>query len=291
MSSNLQLRDVSEAVLASMTEEDFANWQREQGTHVIYHRDRYWKETRFGFYEPIHWLARLSVKQITPPALLYWGFRASLSEDDAAAANGSMPIHLLSNLEGYDLQTFSKNRRKHIRKGLARVKIVELIGSELLQEQGYEVLISAVTRTGYGKIPSRKDYLAGLAKYITPGHRLILAGIIGDKLGGYLTGYAINRTAYMEHRVIATAALSTDISSGLLFEFVQVCRRNGKIREIVSGQHPIEDSGLCAFKEGMGFPVKHIPTKVCLNPIIGRFIRWRYPNKYYRLTGLNTDVS
>jgi hypothetical protein len=35
----------------------------------------------------------------------------------------------------------------------------------------------------------------------------------------------------------------------------------------------------------MGFPVIHIPTKVCMNPIIGESIRWCRPHAYYRLTG------
>ncbi len=282
--SDLQTRDVSEAVLTSMTEEEFANWRREQGAHVACHRGRYWEEIRPGFYQPIHWMARLSAEQATRPAPLSWGFRATLCEDEAAA-NGSMPVHLLSDVEDYDLQSLPSTRRRHIRKCHKRVKIVELTSPALLQEQGYEVLLSAVTRTGYGKLPSRKDYLAGLADYITPGRRLVLAGLIGDKLGGYFTGYAVSGTAYMEDTIIATEALSTDMSSGLQFEFVQVCRRSGEIREIVSGQHSPEDSGLCAFKEEMGFPVKHVPTKVRMNPIMGKFIRWCRPHVYYRLTG------
>jgi hypothetical protein len=283
--SDFQIRDVSEAVLVSMTEEEMANWRRQEGAHVVCHRDRYWEEVRPGFYQPIHWLARLSAHEATRPELLCWGFRAALCECDEVSANGSMPIHLLSNLESYALEKFSKNRRKHLRKGLSRVRIVELLSPALLQEQGYEVLISSVKRTGYGKLPLREEYIAGLKDYMTPGRKLVLAGLIDGKLGGYLTGYAVNGTAYMEDRIIATEALSSDISSGLLFEFVQLCRRSGEIRELVSGQHSREDLGLCTFKQRMGFPVIHIPAKVSVNPIIGNFLRWRYPHKYYRLTG------
>ncbi|WP_445174127.1 hypothetical protein [Microcoleus sp.] len=283
--SEEQTRDVSEAVLPVMTEAELANWQRSQGTKVICHRDRHWKQTYLGFYQPIHLLARLSSEQATCPAFLHWGFQATLCEADAANANASMPVHLLTNLKDYDVPILPSKRRTQLRKCQRLVEIVELTGSRLLQEQGYEVMVSTVTRTGYGNIPSKQKYMAGLVDYVTPGRRLILAGLINDKLGGYLTGYVVNDTAYMEDLIIATEVLSTNIVTGLVFEFVQICRRSGLIREVYYGLHSREDSALCVFKEGMGFPVKHIPTQIEMNQMIGKFIRWRYPDKYYRLTG------
>lgn len=280
-----QMRDISEAILPSMTEAELANWYRQRGTHVISHQGRYWKETVLGFYEPLHWIARLSAEQATSPTRLCWGFRAVLCEADAAFANGSMPVHLLSNIESYGLQNLSSNRRDHLRKCLKRVKIVELTDSALLQEQGYEVVLSCLTRTAYTKPPSKADYLAGLTDYFAPGRRLILAGMIGDKLGGYLTGYAVSETAYMEDAMLATEALSTNLGTGLRFEFVKLCQRCGNIREIVSGLHCREDRALCIFKQGMGFSVQHLPTRVQINPLIENALRWRYPHKYYRLTG------
>lgn len=62
------ISDVSEAVLTSMTEAEFANWQRQEGIRVIQHRGRYWKETVFGFWEPLHWIARLSEREATSPS-------------------------------------------------------------------------------------------------------------------------------------------------------------------------------------------------------------------------------
>lgn len=283
----LQIQDVSEAVLASMTEEEFANWQRQQGMRFICHRGRYWEELRPGFYQPIHLLARLSAEQATRPAPLCWGFRSALCEDDVGAANGSIPIHLLSNFKGYDLQSLPSHRRNHVRKCRKRVKLVQLINSALLQEQGYEVVCSAIARTAHSTVPQPESYQASLVDYISPGHRLVLAGLIDCKLGGYITGYAVSGTAYIENVYIATEALPTSIGSGLIFEFMQACYRCGAIREVVYGQHSREDQSLCLFKEEMGFPVKLIPGKIRVNPIIAQYMRWRYPHKYYRLTGHN----
>lgn len=284
--TDLQMRDVSEAVLVSTTEAQEADWHRQKGMHIVHHLGRYWKETRPGFYEPSHWMARLSNQEAARPAPLCWGFRASLREDDAAAANGlTMPVHLLTNVADYDIQTLPRNHRNHLRKSHKLVKIVELTGPALLQEQGHEVLLSALKRAAYMKAPSKQDYIADIADHTTPGRRLILAGLIDTKLGGYITAHAVNGTAYIEFVHLATEALKTQIGTGLIFEFVQVCRRSGQIHEIVYGQHSREDAALCIYKEGMGFAVQHIPAKVGINPLIKQLIRWRRPNTYYRLTG------
>jgi len=285
--NNSQMRDVSEAVLASMSEGEFAKWQCEQGKRVICHRSRYWQEVIPGFYEPIHWMANLSAEQATRPTPFCWGFRASLRQNDAVTANGTMPVHVLSNIENYDFQSLESKRRNKLRKCYKLVKIVELTDPVLLQEQGYEAVLSAGTRVGNLNIPSKEEYLASLTDYIAPGRRLVLAGLIDDKLGGYLTGYAVSGTAYIESRYIKTEVLPTNISVGLTFEFVQFCRRSGNIHQVVSGLHRPEDPDLNVFKKDMGFPVKHIPTRIWMNPIIRNFIRWRHPHKYYRLTGHN----
>jgi hypothetical protein len=283
--SDLQIRHVSEAVLISMTEEEMASWRRKQGAHVVCHGGRYWEEVLPGFYQPIHLIARLSAEEATRPTPLCWGFRAALCHDDTVATNGSVPVHLLSDVVNYDLQSLPQKRRTDLRKCRKLVKIVQLIGPALLQEQGYEVLCSSLQRTKHKKPLSRETYLAGLTDFTTDKHRLVLAGLIEDKLGGYIDGYAVNGTAYMVSGYYATDALPTSIVTGLNYEFVQICRRSGEIHEIVDGLHLRENSALDLPKKTMGFPVKYVPSRVWINPIIENFIRWRYPHKYYRLTG------
>jgi hypothetical protein len=283
--SHWQMHDVSEVLLTSITEEQFATWKKQERTHVIFYRDRYWEELRKGFYQPIHLLARLSADRAKRPTPWCWGYRAALCEDDAAAANGSVAVHLLSNVQDYDIQTLFRKRRTHLRKCLKLVKIVRLTGPYILQKQGYEVLRSALKRTKHVSPPPKKDYLDGLTTYTTNEHRLVLVGIIDDRLGGYVDGHAIDGTAYINNVYIATEALPTSIGTGLIFEFVQACRRSGAIHEVVYGQHSREDPALCQFKEAMGFPVKHIPAKVMITPIIKEYLRRYRPHPYYRLTG------
>ncbi|WP_242057819.1 MULTISPECIES: hypothetical protein [Nostoc] len=280
-----QMRDVSEAVLTSMTEEEFARWRCKEGANVVFHRGCYWEERRFGFYQPIHLLARLQIQQVTRPLQFCWGFLASLCEDDAVSANGSIPIHLLSNIQNYDLYSVNKNSRQNIRKNRHLFDIVELTGTQLLEEQGYDVFLSAMTRTRWKSSLSREKYMMKLVDYVVPKRRLILAGFNDKKLCGYITGYAINGTAYGEDLYITSEASEYNLNRILLFEFVQICRRSGGIHEFAIGQHWREKPGVAEFKERMGFPITYIPAKVEINPLVEQFIRWKYPHQYYRLTG------
>jgi hypothetical protein len=289
--SDFQIRQASESVMFSMSEEEAADWYRKQGMQILYHQGRYWKQTRFGFYEPIHLLARLTAEQATCPRRINLGFRASLCEADAAVANGSIPIHLLSDVEGYDLKSLSSKRRNKLKGCYNRAKIVQLLSPALLQEQGYEVYYSAVTRFGGSKVISQKLYLSHLENYIPSKQRYIFAGLINDKLGGYIITYVVHETAYIEKVLLATEALSSNIGTGLIFEFVQACRGSGKVREIVYGYHAPDDSALGYFKKEMGFPVRHIPAKVAVNPLIDPFLRWRYSSAYYFITGKYASVG
>lgn len=280
-----QIRDVSAARLYCLTEGELANWRRDQGYRVRAHRGRFWMEWPRGFLQPLHLMARFSRQESSAPAALAWGFRALLAESEAQAANGGLPVHVLSDLAGYNLQRLSANRRNQMRRCYKRAKIVEVTGPALLQEQGYAVLQSALSRAGYGRADSREHYVACLEKNVHPKRRVILGALINDRLGGYLGGSAVDGTAYIEQVHLSTEALSHYIGIGLVFEFVQVCQRSEGIREIIYGTHLREDNALCIFKKSIGFPAKQFPTRVRVVPIVAQLLRWCYPHKYYRLTG------
>lgn len=289
-----QTRAVHAARLQCMTEGELAALRRSQGHRVSAYRGRFWVELPPGFLQPLHWMARHSLEEASPPPALSWGFRAVLSENDAGAADGTFPVHILSDVAGYTMESLSSNRRNDLRRCYKRASILEIVGPAPLREQGFAVFRSALRRTGYGRPKTREGYLAdvetwfpdlGWPQVVAWPHGIILGAMTSTGLGGYLRGFAVDGTAYIEEVHLATEALPHNVGIGLVFEFVQACRRSQGIREIVYGQHSPEDKSLCSFKEKSGFPVKRFPTRVKVMPIVGRFLRWCYPHKYYRLTG------
>jgi hypothetical protein len=280
-------REASAAALHSGDEESLARSLRMAGRSVIEHRGRYWMEAPRGFYQPIHWMARLRADQATLPRRLAWGYRATLRDEDSGAhGNAALPVHLLADVPGYTFEALSRRHRRDLRVCAKRATIVELTGPQLLREQGLEVKRSAVQRTGYGDADSPELYLADLDHFFGHDSQLVLAGLVDGRLGGYLTGTLVEGTAYIDNVWIATEALRTAIGTGMVFEFVQACRRAGDVREVVYGLHSVEDQSLGAFKESLGFPVTRVPAKARINRLVAAVVRGRRPHTYYRLTGI-----
>lgn len=284
--SEPQLRDASEATLVAMTEAELASDHRERG-RIVQHRGRYWRETLRGLFEPIHPMARLTAAEATRPSPLCWGYHATLAESAMGEANGSKPMHLLADPDGYGVHLLSANRRYHLRRSQRQVKFVQLLGLGHLEREGYEVFRSAQARTNnpYRTIHTKAEFLAEMEWFTSRPSGIILAGLVDDRLGGWIAGYAVDGTAYVELVDLATEALSTHISTGLHFEFVEACRRSPGVREIAHSPHIPEDEALVTFKEGIGFPVVQVPSKVWMVPFAEAFIRTRKPFLHYRLTG------
>ncbi|CCH88108.1 conserved protein of unknown function [Modestobacter italicus] len=279
------MRDVCLARVPVVTEAELAEHLRARGRRVVEHRSRWWRQIVPGFYRPVHDMARLTAREATRPTAACWGYQACLADDDAGHANAAVPAHVISDLAGFDEAALPKTRRHALRKVRERAELVELTGPAVLHDQGYEVLRSAHERTGYGRLPSREEFLADLAHLGEPASGVVLAGIVDGRLGGYLTGHAVDGTAYATSSVVATWALRANLGTGLHHEFLHACRRAGGITEVVDGLHAREDEGLCRHKELLGVPLRRLPARLVMVPGATTVIRRRSPDKYYRLSG------
>jgi len=290
--STREIRAAAEAHLVPMTEAELAADPPEHHRTVL-HRGRYWREKFTGLFEPIHPMARLTPWEATRPSPRCWGFHAALAESSAAEANASMPMHLLVDLDGFNVDSLSSNRRYHLRRSQRQVTVVQVAGVGPLERGGYEVFRSAQARTGnpYRTARSKAEFLAEMEWYISRPSAIVLAGLVDDRIGGWVAGYAVDGTAYVEIVDLATEALSTHVGTGLHFAFVEACRRSPGIREIAHSPHIPEDPALTVFKAGIGFPVVHVPSKAWLLPVADTLVRWRKPFLHYRLTGKTSPQS
>jgi hypothetical protein len=279
-------RTASDAVLRVLAEDELAAWRRAKGKRLVRRQGRWWEEVRPGFYQAIHWMARQRRYQAERPTALCWGFRTTLHDEDAASANGWLPAHLLAELANYDFNMLPSKLRNKLRKCRRSNEIVQVTAPTLLRDQGYEVRCSVAKRLGIWKPPSKEDYVKGLDDYVGNPHGLVLAGLSQGRLGGYLDAFAVDGTAYIDHVYLHSSALSTEVGTGLVFEFIQACRRSGSVREVVYGLDVPSDQSLKQYKVKMGFPVVKVPVCFWLLRPAGAFIRWWRPEVYYRLSGV-----
>jgi len=280
-----QAVDVEKAAMRVATEAELAQRLQASGRRVVLRSNRYWQQTNPGFFRPVNLFARLTAREVTRPTPMSWGFHACLAEEDAWYANAAAPAYVVSDLASFDDDQLRSSRRYKLRKARKLSRLVQLTGPDLLREQGYEVLRSAHERNAYGRLPSREKYLEGIEPLTDPSQGVVLAGLVDGKLGGYITGYAVEGTAYVADVVIATEALGTHVSTGLTYEFIQLCSRTPDVHELVHGWHIPENQGLCRYKDWLGLSVSRVPVRLNLPPGAGSLIRRRNPGKYYRLTG------
>jgi hypothetical protein len=277
-------RPASAAVVRSMTEEELAGWRLARGERVVERAGRYWRMSRPGFWEPVHWLARLRADEARRPAPCL-GFRAVLAPGCEEVATGELPAHVLGPVPGWGPHLLSRNRRQRLRKAMRSVELVELTSPALLEEQGHDVLVSSLARTKAGGAATREAYVRSLARDGIGGPLTFLAGLVDGRLAGYLGGWAVSGTAYFQRLHIHTGALATQVGTALVFAFVEACQRGGDVQEVVNGLHVPEDERLCVYKEGIGFPVRRYPARVWLLPGVLPLLRRARPQASYRLTG------
>ena len=278
-----KLRDTSRTTMPSLTEDEMALWLKEQGSFVIYHEGHHWYRRYAGFFRPVSQQKRLEYKSACRPHKLCWGFSATLK--DSTYANGSQPTYLLNDLQNYTLDSLGHKRRQKIRRGLNHIEIVEVCSPELLIEDGYRVVCSYSERTRSMKLPSYKQYLNELKNWFNPRRGQILAGLIEGQLAGFIMNYAVDGTAYGSKCFVATEALSSNISSVLQFEWLQICRRTEGINEAILGTEMPELPSLCRYKKEMNYPLVNIPTRYWISGLASPFVRRLRPHTCYRLTG------
>ena len=284
---NYDYPEASSASLAPLSEEMLATQRVREGRKVVLAHGRYWMEISPGLFDGIHWLSRRSPDEIRRPRGLCWGFRGALTDEYAAQATGSVPVHLMKGISGYSLASVpSKEIRRHLRAFPKQgVRIVHVNDPAVLSDQGYDVYCSWLSRTKHRAPPSRATYLSEVkATVMAPGW-MVLAGMADNRLLGYSVQWAVDRTAYLHELVVSTEAMEMHLSAALNFCCLEVFRDSGVIDEVCPGLHMPEQEGLSDFKSRQGFEVTQVPSIVWMQFLAAAIVRRRFPYKYYRFTG------
>jgi hypothetical protein len=279
MESPTNLKNIS----TPLNEAEHARYLERGNVKVVEHRGRYWRR-KSGFYYPTHEMARLSGEEAVRPSSLCWGFRTSLREEDATFSTGTLPVHLISDLPDYGLHSLKQSRRTGVRKFWKMVEVVELTSPDLLRDQAYEIVVSDHARHGFGRLPSREEYMGTIDRFFE-WNMVVMAGMVDGKLGGFIVGLAVGSTMYIEEIQAPLETQHTNMSSGLVYELVQVCKRSPGIQEVCHALHVREDESLSYFKRDMGFKIIHIPSRCWFVPGAKEIIRRMRPHTYYRFYG------
>lgn len=282
--------ETPDPVLTVMTEGELAALCGVDGAAAVAHDGRFWRAVVPGFYEPFHLLGPMRASEARRPRPGCWGFRAAVAEEDAHLASGSIPVHLLADLRGWDGSALSRNRRGDLRRCRRKVEIVRVREPSLLLEQGHAVMSSAMRRLGGRRIPTPAEYRVRLLRRGRDERRLIIAGLVDGRLGGYLESWAVDDTLYNHELFIATEALATGVGTGLYVETLETAVRAGTIRQVCNGLHRPERPDLSRFKESLGYRLVHVPSVAWIPAPIAAIMKVARPRAYYHLTGVKPST-
>lgn len=272
--------------LGTATEAELAQWLQRHGSKVVFHQGRYWLVSHAHFYQPVHWLARFKAHELIKPSAWCWGYRATLDEGSKELANAALPIHIFDQLSGFGLSMLPGNKRRNLRVCEKNVEIRTVFDLNTLAEQGYPLYHSFFSRTRYGHLRPRTIFEKQIRKYFDAGFTTVLGGFVKGRLGGYLIGMCVEKTAYINMLIVGTEQLPLQISTGLKYVFLKyLSEHKPHITEVADGLHALENPGLCRYKELLGFRVIPIPCAVWMLPGCKTFIKHRWPHKYYRIMG------
>lgn len=278
-------------IFTPISESALAEMRRQWGDKIVFAHGHYWAMTSPGFYRATHWLARLPVADAVRPGRLCWGFHTTISSADAHRSNGFLPLHVLSDLQHYDIQSLSSRRRTKVRSCYKQVEFVEICRPEPLFEEGYRVIQSAQDRTEHRQWNSQKRFQKYIRSFFEKAHGKIIAGLVEGRIKGLACCFAVGSTAYLHTVDIASDALKTNIGTGLLYEVAQIAKRSGFINELVNSPHTPEKPSLSEHKIGMGFDLVLVPSRVWLLPPSNLLVRLVKPHAFYRLTGQRQGIA
>lgn len=285
MSRDKSYIPLSDAQIKPLSERAVADLRSQWGDPVRFAHGQYWAMTSPGFYRPTHWLSRMSAEEAIRPSCICWGFHTTLCDSDAAYANGTLPLHILSNLHSYDLNSLSPRRRNKLRNCYKKVEFVVLCRPEFLAEDGYKVVLSSQKRTGYVRWDSRDKYQKYVNSFLADSRGVVVGGIVDGTLKALATCFAVGSAAYIDSIDISSDALRTNIGSGLVFVLAQMARRSGQVTELVNSPHTPERPTLTSHKVGMGFDLVRIPSRIWFMPPTEALVRRLKPEAHYRITG------
>ena len=269
-----------------MTEAGLAALRREDGVKVRMSVGRQWEEIFPGFYQPIHLLARLRLAEIQRPTPASWGYRAALTDEDAAFANASMPVHLLSDVPHFTEAVLSKGRMGDLRRCRREVEIRRERDPALMIDQGYAVFMSQQRRTDFYSRPATEAaFRLRMADQVRDVRRVFVVGLVDGRIGGYLQSLAVDGVLYAHELTVATEAMRTGIGTGLYVETISIAARSGAIEDVCFGLHTPDAPGISAFKASIGMKVVHLPARCFIPAPLDAFIKRRRPAAHYRLTG------
>lgn len=247
--------------------DNFAEWQRRQGHHVLKTDNSYWVETGPRIFQafPYHWV-------IEPDEL---ELRSLLQEQKAIglrystpchAAAGKISYHVTYEGEAYRLEDLPKKARYDVRKGLAGVSI-EPISFARLATDGWRLRAETLERQGRSGAESRVWWqrLCNSTEDL-PGFET-WGVLVEGQLAASLIAFTCDDCCSILYQQSRTDFLSQGVNNALTYEFTHEAVARPQIKRLFYGLHSLDaPESVDQYKFRMRYVAKPVRQRVVFHP-------------------------
>lgn len=137
-----------------MSIDEYAEYEKQNGTHLIKAGNIWWRKVRPLFYRPLFPFQKLNREEAYQLNALRLGFQYAVA--DTAQANSYLKFMVYPNVQNYGLDTLSRKRRYYIKKAIKVLEVRTIDDCRIFIERGYQIYKEFYNRTRYN---FRKDRL------------------------------------------------------------------------------------------------------------------------------------
>jgi hypothetical protein len=249
-----------------MNAENFAEWFRRQGHHVIHTASSYWYDAAPRVYQafPYHWLIEPDDQELNELLIRNNAIclRYSCPID---APIGKISYHIICEDRGYNLLPQPRKIRQAINKGL-KFAPISIIPISRLATDGWELRKQTLSRQGRGKAETPKWWLnLCRSAQSLPGFEA-WGAIHEGKLVSSFLAFRCEDCYTLLMQQSSTSYLQTGINNAIFFTVVnQALSYQGVSKIFIALQSLDAPASVDQFKFRMGFQAKPVRQRVVFN--------------------------
>jgi len=255
-----------------MNVEQFAEWYRRQGHHVIHTASSYWFDAAPRVYQafPFGWLIAPSGKELRDMMLKY-GILSMRYSTPLEASDGKVSYHVtLSN--PYNLDLLRSQARNAVKRGLTKC-VVDRVPFERVAEEGWNLQRDTLDRQGRLDSMTKEDWKRICLSAVGLEGFEAWAAVVDGELAASIIICRIDDTFYVPYAFSHRQYLDLYVNNALFYSVsCNLLAREGINGIFFTVQSLDAPKSVDDFKFRMGFNAKIVRQRVVFNPLLDPFI-------------------
>jgi len=271
-----------------MDVDEYADFERSQGTDVIKVNGVYWRRVRPCFYRPLLAFREYPSGSVSAPRRSLLGtFQHAVPSGEES--NSLLNLMLFEHPAAYTLESLEHSKRKQVKHALRQFAIRRLERMDEFRQKAYPVYLAFYARTHYGYGSERRDP-GCFSAWADSLYRFPKIAILGAFRGDELEAVGISQ--WVEDTLIYSTVFCNDeslklnVTSVMLHQLRAAAATCSHITQIFVGMYKYQGAtGIDGFYFARGCSLVSKPAWARVNPVAKVLLRYFAPGQFRRLYG------